>query len=482
MESWPKNSFLLEQESDCFRRAPVIHTKRNDMQDEKKLRIAILGATPDSSNMGVGALAAGAVRCFVHAYPSAEIHFLDYAKTRSVQSLTLDGKKVKIPVINMRFSKRFFLPNNIAWMLFIALLLKILPSRKLRDWMIARNAYLSEIDGMDLFASIAGGDSFSDIYGMERFLYVSLPQILVLLLGKQLVLLPQTFGPFRGRFARMLARYILKRANHVYSRDYQGLEEIKALLGPGLVASKFEFCYDVGFALQPAAPARIDLAGIASLDEHAGPLVGLNISGLLFMGGYTRDNMFGLRADYRQFTKDLIQLLAEKKGATIVLVPHVFGQDRESDTAACEQIYEELKDKCAGRLGVLRGQYNQHEIKYVIGKCDFLVGARMHACIAAVSQAIPAVCVAYSDKFTGVMRAIGVDSIVADARKLDEQELLKFIENSLDNRAAIREQLNRRLPEVKSRVLNLFVNPSNLSRNATVNDAEKPSTVAAGIL
>jgi len=450
------------------------------MQDDKQLRIAILGATLDSTNMGVGALAAGAVRCFAHAYPEAQILFLDYAKSRSVQTLTLDGEEVRVPVIPMRFSKRLFLPNNIALMMLLALLVKIVPSKAFRNWVISRNKYLSEIDGVDLFASIAGGDSFSDIYGVERFLYVSLPQILVLLLGKKLVLLPQTYGPFRGKLAKTLTRFILKRADHVYSRDAQGLEEIKALVGPGFSPSKFEFCYDVGFVLQPAAPARIDLAGLASLDEHAGPLVGLNVSGLLFMGGYTRDNMFGLRADYRQFSRDVIQLLVEK-GSTVLLVPHVFGKEAETDTSACEQIYEELKDKYPGRLALLRGQYNQHEIKYVIGKCDFLIGARMHACIAAVSQSIPAVCVAYSDKFTGVMGAIGVDSIVADARKLDERELLKFIETSLDGRAAIRERLSRQMPEVKSQVLNLFVNPSDASRNGEVNDPAKSAPVAAGI-
>ncbi len=32
---------------------------------------------------------------------------------------------------------------------------------------------------------------------------------------------------------------------------------------------------------------------------NSSALVGLNISGLLLAGGYTHDNMFGLRADYR---------------------------------------------------------------------------------------------------------------------------------------------------------------------------------------
>jgi colanic acid/amylovoran biosynthesis protein len=450
------------------------------MQDDKKLNIAILGATLDSTNMGVCALAAGAVRCFAHAYPSAEIHFLHFAKSRSVQTLTMDGEQMRVPVIPMRFSKRLFLPNNIALLTFLALLVKLAPSTAFRKWVISKNTCLAEIDAIDLFASIAGGDSFSDIYGLERYFYVSLPQILVLLLGKKMVLLPQTYGPFRGGLAKSLTRFILKRSAHVYSRDFQGLEEIKSLLGSGYAPSKFEFCYDVGFILQPAAPVRIDLAGLDSLDKHAGPLVGLNVSGLLFMGGYTRDNMFGLRTDYRQFSRDAVELLIGK-GAAVVLVPHVFGQEGETDTAACGQLYEELKDKYPGRLGLLRGEYNQHEIKFVIGKCDLLIGARMHACIAAVSQCVPAVCVAYSDKFIGVMGAIGVDSIVADACKLDEQEMLKFIANSLDGRAAIRERLSRQMPEVKSRVLNLFVDPNESPRGTESQDPAKSAPVAAGI-
>jgi len=455
--------------------------KQKRMREKKQPRIAILGATLDSPNLGVGALAAGAVRCLAHAYPQAEIHFLDYARERSVRTLKIDRKEIQIPLINLRFSKRVFLPNNIARLLFLALLLKFTPSKRLRQWIVSGNTYLSEIDGIDLFASIAGGDSFSDIYGMERFLYVSLPQILVLLLGKKLVLLPQTFGPFRGGFARTLTRYILRHADHVYSRDHQGLEDIRTLLGPGHADTKFEFCYDLGFVLQPISPAGIDLDGLSCLDQRRGPVVGLNVSGLLFMGGYSRDNMFGLRVDYRKWSSNLIQFLVEQKGASVLLIPHVFGEAKESDVTACEQLYREFKDRYPGRLGLLRGQYNQNEIKYVIGKCDLLVGARMHACIAAVSQSVPAVCVAYSDKFTGVMGAIGVDSIVADARKLDGSELLARIGNALDERATIRERLARQMPVVRSRVFNLFVNSPDSATTLPTDEPVKDPPVAARV-
>jgi len=80
----------------------------------------------------------------------------------------------------------------------------------------------------------------------------------------------------------------------------------------------------------------------------------------------------------------------------------------------------------------------------------------MHSCIGAVSQCIPAVSVAYSDKFIGVMETLGVESSVADARRLNETELLDVVEQVYDRRAAIRQQLERKMIEVESAVMNLF--------------------------
>jgi len=83
------------------------------------------------------------------------------------------------------------------------------------------------------------------------------------------------------------------------------------------------------------------------------------------------------------------------------------GTGGECDSPVCDRGFEALRDKYPDRIGVVRGQYSPSEIKYIIGSCDFFIGARMHACIAALSQGIPAVAIAYSDKFTGVMQTVG---------------------------------------------------------------------------
>ncbi len=455
------------------------------MSDPKQMRVALLGATFDTGNMGVGALAASAINCILKGYPNACVSLLDYSSESAVHRLKLESRELEVPLINMRFSKKFYLPNNIAVLLFLAVLMKVIPSARFRRWITAKNDCLRMIDRIELFASVAGGDSFSDIYGMARFFYTSLPQVLVLLMGKRLVLLPQTMGPFRRRLSRVVARYILRHAERVFTRDRNGLREMEALLGT-LKPGKYLFCYDLAFSLPPLAPLHVDTPELSLDGNRARPVVGVNISGLLYAGGYTRKNMFGLRIDYQEFIRELLRFLIEERGADVLLVPHVFiaadasESDRlENDQAICEQVYAKMNARYPGRLGFVRGAYDQSEIKYIIGKCDFLVGSRMHACIAAVSQCIPAVCVAYSDKFLGVMETLGIDSIVADARTQTTSEILDGIGQTFDRREAIRRQLESRMPEVKATVLNLFSGVPFLPSHGANPDAED-SLVSAG--
>jgi len=102
------------------------------------------------------------------------------------------------------------------------------------------------------------------------------------------------------------------------------------------------------------------------------------------------------------------------------------------------------------------GPYDQSEIKYIIGLCDFFIGSRMHACIAALSQCVPTVGIAYSRKFRGVMESIGVGRIVADPRSMSAGEVLRLVHTVWNNRAYIREHLIREIPQVKEKTLSLF--------------------------
>jgi colanic acid/amylovoran biosynthesis protein len=427
-------------------------------------KIGILGAELKNANLGVRALAAGTIECLLHRFPSAKVFFLNYGRLPACSIFLYQGEEVNIPLVNIRFSKILYLPNNIAVLFLFVFLVKLIPWQTLRRKLVGWNYCLREIYETNVFVSVAGGDSFSDIYGFGRLLYVALPQILVLLAGKRLIITPQTFGPFRTGIARAIARFIFARAELIYSRDLVGLEEIRRLLGHKQSPEKAGFCYDVGFVVVPRAPMNLHIEGLDVQKVNEVPLVGLNVSGLLFRAGYGKRNMFGLVVDYERLIHELCEVLIVKQQARVLLVPHVSAGIEnvrgwkycESDLMASLEIYEALKERYRDKIGIVRGEYDQSEIKHVIGRCEFFIGSRMHACIAALSQSIPAISIAYSDKFIGVMQALGVPSLVADARTMTEKEILASIDRAYEQRLLLRLQLESKIPEIQKTVLNLF--------------------------
>jgi colanic acid/amylovoran biosynthesis protein len=418
-------------------------------------QILLLGAGYSTRNMGVWALASGAIASALHSFPEAQVRLFDYAREGRIHTVKHPGGTARVELVNIRFSKNVVLKNNIARLLVTALVLRAIPSNSWREQILEKNPYLKTIAQADLIGSIAGGDSFSDIYGLGRLVYVSLPQVLVLLMRKSLVLLPQTLGPFNGVLARMIARYILRRAHVVYARDRESLKSVELLVGRN--SSRLHLSYDMAFGLEPIPPSKSKLAHLRNIDACR-PLVGLNVSGLLYMGGYTQDNMFDLKADYRDLIREIIRFFAQQHNAHVVLIPHVLGDasNSESDGTVSLEIHREMSQECRERLHLLEGEYDHQQIKYVIGQCDFFLGSRMHACIGALSQCVPALGLAYSRKFRGVFASINSEDLVIDLAIHEREEVMRRIEAAYQQREEVRKRLKKRVPEVKSAVLDLF--------------------------
>lgn len=419
-------------------------------------KLILLGGGFTTNNMGVWALSSGAATAFWQAFPEGEIYFFDYHKQPDHYIIEGHSGAKNVQLINIRFSKKVWLPNNIARLLLHAAFAMALPSKALRKRLIKRNYWLNHLYSADIIGSIAGGDSFSDIYGIGRLVYVALPQILILLLKKPLVLLPQTIGPFQTSLGKFIGRFILNRAKKVYSRDSEGLETLKQDSSCG--TSKFAFCYDMGFFLIPKIKQERVHSLLGALPGKA-TLVGLNISGLLYIGGYTRQNMFGLKIDYAMFIQHVIEHFVVQHNAYIMLVPHVFSEqaDGESDESACRDIYRRQDEAIKKHLILFDERYSHHELKALVGRCEFFLGSRMHACIAALSQGVPAIGLAYSRKFRGVYASLDVEDLVIDLRDSDQIEIIGKIDTAYVGREGYKSRLHKAMPHVQRAISDLFL-------------------------
>lgn len=265
-----------------------------------------------------------------------------------------------------------------------------------RQMLLGKSRFRAQLAACDAVLDIGEGDSFSDIYGVKRFLLLWFSKWLAVRAGVPLVLAPQTLGPFDRRPVRWLARAVLRRATRVFARDGLSMAWLRE---QGLTA-RAEEVIDVAFRL-PFTPSTLPQDGRLH--------VGLNVSGLLYNGGYTRDNQFRLKADYRALVDRLVADWSAQPGLVLHLVGHVNSEQLpvEDDYAVCKTLAERHPGvRLAPRFA------SPGEAKSYISGLHFFSGARMHACIAAFSSGVPVLPMAYSRKFNGLFGSLGYPHLV----------------------------------------------------------------------
>jgi polysaccharide pyruvyl transferase WcaK-like protein len=302
---------------------------------------------------------------------------------------------------------------------------------------------------------IRGGDSFSDIYGMERFLTGFLMAWSVILVKGSMVQYPQTYGPYRSKLAKLLAGYLLKESNVIMARDETSRRVAQDLTGN---RKDVILCPDVAFVLDALPPQSLAVNPPAEGIEIPAGVIGLNVNGLMYNGGYTRDNMFGLKLDYPRMLPVLIEKLLEVHEGELWFVPHAFAESGnvESDPDACMKVRESLPEQLRSRTRIISAEYDCHELKWIIGQLDFFIGSRMHSCIAALSQGVPCVGIAYSRKFEGVFHTVGMEEWVIDGRSLTEEEAVLRILSLYLKRVEVRQGLKASAQEAAKRLRETF--------------------------
>lgn len=98
--------------------------------------------------------------------------------------------------------------------------------------------------------------------------------------------------------------------------------------------------------------------------------------------------------------KQLIRYILSETNATIALIPHVVWSSND-DRTVLRQLYDDFDRN--PRL-VLIEDHTAPELKYIISRCCFFVGARTHAIIAAYSSCVPTLVMGYSVKARGIAR------------------------------------------------------------------------------
>jgi polysaccharide pyruvyl transferase WcaK-like protein len=293
---------------------------------------------------------------------------------------------------------------------------------------ISKNLKLYKIfKQADYIMDIGQGDSFADIYGAYRFNKIDRIHRVARFLSKPYILLPQTIGPFTNPAVRGKAIKSITGASLVMTRDGQSLDYVKELAGNKAHVKEF---IDVAFFL-PYTKMDFDNNFV-----H----VGVNISGLLWNGGYTRDNQFGLKTDYQQIMRKVLAWYLTQDNVKIHLISHAMTGERkvENDYEVAFDLWKTLHHD---RLVLAPLFFSPIEAKNYIAGMDFFMGARMHATIAAFSAGVPVIPMAYSRKFNGLFIDTLSYSHLIDLKEDDESTILTMVKEDFSNRDRLQQEI-----------------------------------------
>lgn len=309
------------------------------MSSQKRPNVLVLWADPAAENLGLQALAAGVRAVAERSWGECDVTF---------HSHNTLGTPLRRKLALQDFGRR---AGPIA-------------------------AYLRQFD---VVMDTGGGDSFTDIYGVQRLLLMAYIQRACRKARVSLVMTPQTVGPFRTRLGRVVASRLLTSVDVLCTRDPVSSQVAKDLgRKPNLLAT------DMAFALP--RPKPVDQRDVV-----------LNVSGLLWQSNPHVDSL-----RYRANVVDLVdRLLAADRRVT--LLAHVLDSPvPDNDVPA---VYE-AADAINGKVEIVVPE-DLEEARRVLAGSRVLVGSRMHSAINALSVGVPAISWSYSRKFGPLMDALG---------------------------------------------------------------------------
>lgn len=294
------------------------------------------------------------------------------------------------------------------------------------------------IEEADLILSV-GGDNYSLDY--------KVPSPLMALdsyakkIGKPVIIWGASVGPFDKlpSFIPTIKKH-LNNLDVIFVREGISYSYLKDDLN---LQTKVYQVADPAFTL---IPESIEIDNFKSSGMRNG-ILGLNISPLIMK--YFGDSKVNNEWIYNEIA-EFINLVHEKYNLNIILTPHVmpFETSDNNDYDFMKPILKKVKNK--DMVSILYKTLNAAQLKFIISKYRFFIGARTHATIAALSSGVPTVSIAYSIKAKGINDAIfKTDKYVLNTPEVNRDSLEQYLIKLFDDEVKIRKILEKEIDKVR---------------------------------
>ncbi len=171
-------------------------------------------------------------------------------------------------------------------------------------------------------------------------------------------------------------------------------------------------------------------------------VIGINLSNFV-MGGFSLDS------NCAHEVKMTLDYILKETSLHVLLIPHVLwnGQDDRIVCNALRDFYDN------SRISVLDSDsLNYCQIRYVISKCKYFMGARTHSVISAYSTCVPTIALGYSIKSKGIAKDVGMPVwSVVDSTNIKPGKLLYAFQELVNGSTEIKSNLSKRMKLYRSK-------------------------------
>ena len=374
----------------------------------KKINVLLIGG-PIDNNLGGPSIVSSLKQLLPEMLPGAEI---------SVLSFWRSSYQVKENFTELPFSPVTFLK--------LCITKKLMPLRK-------------------LFSLYKQSDVIIDYWGLmftdakKRTLMMRLlegfPMFLGKIFGKVVIKYTADFGPFYTSVNKKAAKFYLNHVDFIIARSQTSFDSLKKLN----IKTPIIICPDTALILKAAN----------ALPEEVAPL---NIDNLICL---SVSHVAERKAGHDNYIKQMAQLcdfLVNAVQTDILIVPNEIAPEKPKldDVRVAHEIVDAVKNKT--KVAVFDKTFTAPQLKGIIAKSKIVIASRYHTVVAALSSGVPTVSLSWHEKYRDLMSLFAQQEHVCDLETCDFDTLSSTIMNVWENRVAIRNEINKHIPEVKKNV------------------------------
>jgi len=297
---------------------------------------------------------------------------------------------------------------------------------------------------------VRGGDTLTNDYGFLPLTSHLTSMLFAVLLRKPIILLGHTIGPFG--ILKCVVRYVLDRTDIIVLREEQSREILQDL---GIDKPAIYVTADLSFLSDVPNVETVERILFEEGIKKNTKIVGVSVSQIFPGFLHVPRDYKGKRERYVELMAQTIDYLISNLGVSVIVVPNVLGPGDNDDRMIATEIYSKVNSK--EKVKLIVNEYSPEELKGIISHCEMFIGARMHACIAALSTCVPTISLAYGHKFDGIIgRMLDQEKYVLKATNLNYDMLVSKIKEVWSAREEIRKDLQIKIKAVRKRAKQNF--------------------------